>query len=494
MVEVRSEGARTFLYLLRGELVFAEEESIGESLGRMLVRQEKLTEQQYLTVLKRMTDALIDNEQLRFGEVAIELGFLTRDEVVRALGDQVRWKIIRTLEREDYEWTFAESTGQVEGTPQFVLHLEPLVLEAARWVPEERKQRTIGLVARDRALTLREPVPAVVQRYQMTPDERTFVANIDGRRTIEQLVEIARGNEDASAVLTALVVTKGIAYVAARPAPTPAVPTPAAAFRPEPAGAPPLSDRSPPSSPMRPATPPVAATPPGAAASASTPDAPPAQPHRGLVPTPAQFMPFKGPVPDTNAEKEAAKEKADRALALLRAQRMGKPAAAPGTAVTSGSVVTDVATPTGAWKPVGAAPAGAPAAAAPMSEHEARLNAEQEFQRGKALLFQGQTRLAKGNFDRARKLQPTSTEYELFASWAEFVLGVANVDEARGKLKRISNAAVKADPNLAFGYYVLGEMALLDKNEAVAKKAFTHALKLDPKLVDAQRRLRLLKK
>lgn len=464
MLEVRSEGARTFFYLLRGQLVFAEEESIGETLGRMLVRQEKLSQAQYVTVLKRMTDALIDNEQLRFGEVAIELGFLSRDEVERALADQVRWKIIRTLEREEHQWTFADSSGQVEGMPQFVLHLEPLVLEAARWVPDERKQRTLGLVAPERPLALREPVATVAERYQMTPDERAYASRIDGTKNVRELVALARDTEaDATAVLTALVVTKGIAYVAPRAAP-PAVATPP--------------------------TPPAPIVAPVAAAKPAAPG--PAGPmHRGFVPTPAQFVPFKGPIPDTKAEKDSAKEKADRALALLRAQRRGQ-----GT--TSGSVVTSgtnlsVQTPTAAFKPVGA-DAAPPSSAQPPNDHEARLTAEQELQRGKTLLFQGQTRAAATSFDRAKKLQPANVEYELFAAWAEFVIGAANADQARGQLKRVANAAMKADPNLAFAYYVIGEMALLDKNEAVAKKAFTHALKLDPKLLDAQRRLRLLKK
>ena len=78
---IESEGVRTFVYLREGVVVFAEEGTNGETLGRLLVRQQLLSQEHYVEIIGKMTDAFVLNEQLRFGEVAVELGYLTEDQV-----------------------------------------------------------------------------------------------------------------------------------------------------------------------------------------------------------------------------------------------------------------------------------------------------------------------------------------------------------------------------------------------------------------------------
>ena len=467
VLEVRADGVRTFLYLLRGQLVFAEEESIGETLGRMLVRQRKLTQEQYMSVIERMTSALFDNEQLRFGEVAVELGYLNAAEVQGALADQVKWKVVRTLQREAHEFVFRESTGQAETDVRFPLVLEALILEACRWVPDERKKRTLDGVASSRFVTLSQAPERIAQRFSTTPEETEFLASIDGTRSFKDLLESAREVEaDVPALLTALLTARAIQLSSELPPEGPQGHAPPAITAPTPAQE------------IR------VAPPPSPAKSSPLPSAPPSDGvHRSAVATPLQFVPYKAAAkpapapPAPHAEpstarvsKEVAKERADRALAMLRQSR--ELARKQVTAAIPKADPTDVK-------------------AAP-TEHERRLLAEQEFQRGKQHLGAGRHQLALGELERARDLMPDSIEYELYARWAGYLAGPTDVDAARAELKRLTSVAVKADPNSAFAYFVLGEMALAEKNEAMANRAFSHAVKLDPNQLDAQRRLRLL--
>jgi hypothetical protein len=424
VLEVQADGIRTFIYLDRGDPVFAEEESIGETLGRMLVRQGKLSPEQHVRVIERMTQGFIDNEQLRFGEVAVALGFLSAQEVQRALTDQVRWKIIRMLERTDHRFEFKDSASRLEGLTRFPLVLEALIMEACRWVPDDRRMLTLGGVPREGFVVLAAPLADIAKRYVLTPDEHAFLAKVDGTKRAPELIEVARDDDGALAVLTALVVSRGVALratpaVKPRPAPAqvPAVQTPAKALSPQ--------------------TLPMAIQPPNAA-------------HRAVIPTPQQFVPYK-----TN---DPAKERADRALAELRRQRSD----------ASG------------------------AETAPRDPHEARLQAERSFQRGRQFLATGNHAMAHMEFQRAHQLQQESLEYELLAVWSSVLAAKTKLEEARGDLKRIASTLLKTDPNCAFGYYVLGEVALSERNEAVAKRALTHAVKLDASLVDAKRRLHML--
>ena len=85
VVTIQSDEVRTFVYLRDGVVVFAEEGTQGESLGRLLVRQHILSQEHYVEIIGKMTDAFVLNEQLRFGEVAVELGYLTEPQVEKAL-------------------------------------------------------------------------------------------------------------------------------------------------------------------------------------------------------------------------------------------------------------------------------------------------------------------------------------------------------------------------------------------------------------------------
>jgi hypothetical protein len=146
MLRVESDTTKTFVYLREGVPVFAEEGSHGETLGRLLVRQRVLTQEQYVTVIQNMTDALVLNEQLRFGELAVELGFMTEEAVTKALVDQMRWKIVRIFQRDDVRWELLESASHLDGIGHFPMRIEALVLDAVRWVDDEAKDAA-GLAA-----------------------------------------------------------------------------------------------------------------------------------------------------------------------------------------------------------------------------------------------------------------------------------------------------------------------------------------------------------
>ncbi len=116
-----------------------------------------------------------------------------------------------------------------------------------------------------------------------------------------------------------------------------------------------------------------------------------------------------------------------------------------------------------------------------VSTHEARLAAEQAFQKGMALLRATHTVAAALELRRASLLQPESLEYALCASWAEARSRSEIPSEADQRiLLEIAQRAKKRDPMFAFGSYVLGQLAMWAGDDAAAKKWFYEALRLDP--------------
>lgn len=127
----------------------------------------------------------------------------------------------------------------------------------------------------------------------------------------------------------------------------------------------------------------------------------------------------------------------------------------------------------------------------PASPHEASLLAEQAFQRGRAHLEAERGAQATAAFKRAVELAPQNIEFGLLATWCETRGRVWADEDVAADLKKRAALAVTRDPNLAFGYHVLGYVAFAAQDLERAKKFFQRALKLDPALKDAQRHLRL---
>lgn len=209
VLTVSCEGVQTFVYLKSGVPVFAEEGTHGETLGRLLVRQKVLSQQQYATIIGKMTDALVLNEQLRFGEIAVELGYLTEQQVTKALFDQIRWKMIRVFQRPNVTWSFEDSESRVDDVGSFPMRIEALVLDAVRWVDDDEKRELALAGALDKTARV-EDAAELVRRFELSAEEAAFVRVLDGRTLEASLASKEAAEVDAPAILTALVVTRAV--------------------------------------------------------------------------------------------------------------------------------------------------------------------------------------------------------------------------------------------------------------------------------------------
>lgn len=240
VLEVRAEGVCTLVYVKAGVPVFAEQGSLGETLGRVLVRTGKLTQEQYAAVIARMTEQLVSSEQLRFGEVCVALGYLTIEQVNEALVEQVREKIIHCIEWPAPECEFRPLADAVREVAHYPCPFEPLVVEGlARFYDAERLARLFaGQGARFVAASA--PPGEIAQRFRLGPHGRAFVESLDGTRTLAEIFDAAA--PDDLNVLAALLLC-GEARLASERAPAPVPSAPA-----EPARAPerPVVVRAPP--------------------------------------------------------------------------------------------------------------------------------------------------------------------------------------------------------------------------------------------------------
>lgn len=202
-VDVGDGALRTTFHVREGLVVYAESGTVGETLGRLLVRRGVINAEQYAAILRRMTDALVEDELMRFGEVAIELGVLTPERVSEGLRAQVRERLVRCLQLDRARWIFRDDPDAGAHVARFPWALaaathdalsEPQ--EAARWLARLRQLDHLGVALTTEATD-------VAQRLGLGPAELRMVRALDGRRPIGDVLAPPEPGADARAALIA---------------------------------------------------------------------------------------------------------------------------------------------------------------------------------------------------------------------------------------------------------------------------------------------------
>jgi tetratricopeptide (TPR) repeat protein len=437
VIDAAVAGARVRLFMEDGDIVFADEGTVGETLGRILVREKVLSEEQYGAAIEWMADLRARGKNAKLGEVFVELGMLTQQQVHAALSAQVRQKVVRALGWSTAKLSVMESYGPLEVAGRFPTQLEPLVIAALRLVPEDEveelfdqaKARYIELVETNR-----------IAAFELRAQEQSFALSLDGSRTAAELF----GAPDAPAsgiLLAALLLFDCLALHATAKAPRRApIPRPAPAIR---------------------------------RATASTPRmaaVPPALPRRAPPPLPARVPPAKPSSPDlVRPPRPSEKERIRTVAARLRSAQHAKRALAR----SANEALYELAIPT-PQTPV-----------APV----ARLLAEKAFQAGRNLARTNEMAKALVELRRACVMFPAA-EYELWACWVALRVEGPS-DERIGEVRRTVERALAQDPCLGFAWFVLGHLALREGDAERADDLFARARELEPQTVDELRDVRL---
>ncbi len=191
----------TRIYFQRGRPVNAEGGSLRETLGRMLLRKGELTEDDYERVIDRMTDSVIHNEHQRMGEVLVELGILSSDDVYRALAEQVEEKIEGCYRRGDFAHDFECTDGLPDGSQPFdVAPLESMVQRGLAFHVDEEAVAEVLRASPALPVHLEHPIGELQKRYRWSAENRAVVERVDGERTLPDLLQGPR----AAYVLAAL--------------------------------------------------------------------------------------------------------------------------------------------------------------------------------------------------------------------------------------------------------------------------------------------------
>lgn len=174
------------IHIRDGDAVFASSSLKEDRLGRLLVREGRITEEQYNSSF----DLLQKTTGKRHGAILVEHGFITPDELVWAVKYQAR-EIIRSLFLLEagiygFEEDFLPSEEVI------TLHIDTgnLIYEAV-----SRTENLAGIEdefsAPETVLGLSEDATDIFRQTELTERDKRILSLVDGKRTIEQLMEKA---------------------------------------------------------------------------------------------------------------------------------------------------------------------------------------------------------------------------------------------------------------------------------------------------------------
>ncbi len=179
MIECRNGDVVKRIYLDRGEIIFATSNRLADSLGDKLLREGKITREQYDASIQ-----LLRKTGKRHGVTLLEMKLLEPKDLFVSLRDQIQ-EIVWSV----FEWT----SGTVAFTPGREKHLEfvkieisiaQAVLRGARHLPDAK--RLLGRLGT--RTTVLERTPNALLGSTLTPDEQSLLDAVDGRRTLFELV------------------------------------------------------------------------------------------------------------------------------------------------------------------------------------------------------------------------------------------------------------------------------------------------------------------
>ncbi len=120
------------------------------------------------------------------------------------------------------------------------------------------------------------------------------------------------------------------------------------------------------------------------------------------------------------------------------------------------------------------------------------IKSEVEFLRGEKLLKVREYQKAQDAFEYSMKLNPDEPEYKCYYGWAYF-LNQSNDKKKKVRVaKKFINEAMESNPNLESGHYFLAVIARFVGELEKSARHFKKVLQINPSHIDAQRALKLL--
>lgn len=169
--------------ILNGDIIFASSTNRAESLGDVLLAAGRITPEQFRDSVLR----LLETPGKRHGQVLVEMGLLTDEEMRAAVLDQVQRIVWGLFDLEEGLVTFTLGEDRTDEVFKLRIPTPRAILHGCKTVADAK--RLVSRLGSKSAVFSRPPVPEQLEGFQLESLEEQLLEQVDGRRTLFELFE-----------------------------------------------------------------------------------------------------------------------------------------------------------------------------------------------------------------------------------------------------------------------------------------------------------------
>jgi len=178
---IRQAALERNIYWNDGEIVFASSNSAEDSLGRFLLRNGKISNEQFDESKRRLTP------ELRHGKLLVQMGFLSPKDLWWGVKNQVLEILYALFAWKSGTFSFFEGPLDLQERITLSINTSSIIMEGIR-----RMDETARIKEKITSLELIfQQVPGAapnLEELDLTPTEMNIFHEIDGARTIRDLI------------------------------------------------------------------------------------------------------------------------------------------------------------------------------------------------------------------------------------------------------------------------------------------------------------------
>lgn len=179
MLTLAHGSNEAYVFFRRGDLVYAASNQDALRLGSVLLRRKKITKEQ-----SSLIDNSITARGKRFGEVAVEQGIMTSDELNAALKVQIAEVVYDAFMWNDGGFSFYDNFDLPPTAITISIDLPNLIMEGARRI--EEYAQCLALLP-DSSVVFRVVSSPETEKITLTLEEWKILFLINGQRTLEEI-------------------------------------------------------------------------------------------------------------------------------------------------------------------------------------------------------------------------------------------------------------------------------------------------------------------
>ncbi|MCG3191362.1 MAG: hypothetical protein DIJKHBIC_00588 [Thermoanaerobaculia bacterium] len=191
VVSALRDGIEKKIFIWNGDVIFASSGDREDSLGHYLLRMGRLTQQEF----DRSVEVLLESSgKKRHGDVLVELGILTEEELYLLVKKQVKEIIFSTFDWDDGTVTFSVGQYKTDELIKLEMPTRQMIFEGVKSIEDAHVKRLVSIIGP--SVTVFHPSfrEEDLEDLELEKRERRYLELVDGVRTFRELIALGPGN------------------------------------------------------------------------------------------------------------------------------------------------------------------------------------------------------------------------------------------------------------------------------------------------------------